>query len=798
MSLSATATLTSLSTCHPVCAPPATGEVATFVAGIISDYSLRDAIGVTLATRPAAAGTSVPSPAETAAIAAQSELRRSLGEFLDVVPAHLLVDAVKRCGEMATTPHWTGEGQSGAVLRAVIDEHAKKAAPVPDKPPEPVKPAAEKPAAEKPDTETPPDSETERLQKELVVMQRRIEASKKGLERALVPDTESLTGMQIITPQLSATAGTSDVDIWLAAGSIGIIRRIAGALDVPYIIDPTDDLNSLTGLAGPAIAARATSDLELLREQTLAHIAGRPAEEHARFLESCVFKAPPENFAQSVARMLALVRAASDVRALRSLPGLSGGAPPPGGGSAQTNPKPPTGSGAVPLAVSAKPTKLERAHAVDSLVLAPLANPASVWKGHMASSRRSNDPIAESRRLLDLFGGDSPIARTAVSAFSLSNLRVIPALTGEIAVDVNWAAMGLHHHVHVTVSDFVGDCRLETASGATALEVSELVSGITCLDISFSQAVRLLGGTKPVQLWGAGRSGTRQVGRWGATTGLSASSDIFTAMRRLGRILIQLVCDALGGKKPVDDSLGLSQMAEAAELCGDALRVALFEEFFSRLRTMGSAHRRGGPLPDIEALALSCITDSLGPRLAMQDAEEAGRRSAEAEVKRLRPSKPGGNGGGGADGVISPGGDKLSRGQKRKLKKEEAEKLKSGADTVDASPANGSPLKKSDKRPDLDLDSVDAGAIDRFSTDPNGKSLMNYFEAAHRKKFPDRKYTEQPCPMMAFHNACDKKDCKRCAAKQEPDPEICSALKAAGSEDCLKRLHADSVIAKAA
>ena len=620
-------------------------HAATFIAGVVKEPSLRNSVLVTICatiTDPATA-----SAEETAAVAARDAVRAALGSLLDVLPSETVLQASHSCTSLALTPHWAGAGQSGGVLRHVAEQQwlaEQRSKPV-VVPPGTAPPVTAPPGAVPPVIVPPASPATT---PEITAMKAKMLADEVELRRlqlllgpppggapiiapigpppggapiiaAPAPSVSArLEGIAIISPALAATIGASPVDIWTQSGSEHIMRRLAMSLNEPFVIDTDDPLNKLTGVAGAHIAAQATADLEILVQQLLERISLLDAARQARYLPSVSFTDPPADYAQSIARLLSITRAASDLKALASSGPPPGEAAPP---AAQPPPalKPPTGSGFAPLALTTKSPKIDRHRSVDPTVLAPLANASAVWAGHHATGSRAACPITEARRQISVQSQRDPSAGPGVSAFFLSNGKVSIPLAGEMPVDIQWASFALQHHVHVSVTDHVGDNRRESTPGATAAEVTELVNGIMAIDIDFTSLVRLLGGTKPVVTWGAGREGTRQHGIFGCITGAAATRDIATAMRRAGPILVDVLCGACGAPPAADPSLGLVRMAEAAELVSDQIRKEFFEEFFRAASTRTAAHRRGGPLPDLEALASSAITESLEPRMNIAD-----------------------------------------------------------------------------------------------------------------------------------------------------------------------------------
>ena len=248
-------------------------------------------------------------------------------------------------------------------------------------------------------------------------------------------------------------------------------------------------------------------------------------------------------------------------------------------------------------------------------------------------------------------------------------------------------------------------------------------------------------------------------------------------------------------------------MAEAAELVSDQIRKEFFEEFFRAASTRTAAHRRGGPLPDLEALASSAITESLEPRMNIADSASAGRDAAEkwlkehSPAKALRDSPKITRGKPDTKAVVKPD----AKGGKPDVKVEKPsgvkKRVKFGAADDDGAEPDADPAADG-KRPrksasELDLASAEPGSITRSTKSDDGTAMLDYFDAAHLTEFPDRERNQQPCAMMSVFGVCKKKDCQRCKSGTKADAGICSLLRAAASEECLKALGARSPIVKA-
>ena len=169
----------------------------------------------------------------------------------------------------------------------------------------------------------------------------------------------------------------------------------------------------------------------------------------------------------------------------------------------------------------------------------------------------------------------------------------------------------------------------------------------------------------------------------------------------------------------------------------------------------------------------------------------------------------GGGGGGG-------GGDATNRASKRSRDREK-KKLAAAAGAAPPSP-DATGVKKPKEtttaptsgKPELgaarlkavaafDLDKVKAKSIRKNFGDSGGfDGLIDTFEFAHERAFPDRPFVKQPCPKKSCFGTCktsaSSAGCPRCKNAQEPDVELCAKIKAACAPEFLGLLHSNSAI----
>ena len=352
-------------------------------------------------------------------------------------------------------------------------------------------------------------------------------------------------------------AQLTDVQLWTKLGGEAAVCRVAGLLDPPVHREPTDLLVSLTGLAAPSAANRASRDF--------AEVFARAAAVDVAVAAFAMTR--PASEAEAAMRFFQVLDTVDRAAAPPTAASLTNA--PPGSS------KPPEGSRELIKKFTATGGGAELACSRDAI--APVNDLPLTWA--LVSSTKLDDPYKEAAATLHDCTAFSPACGRAANRFMISSGQVNDDSSLYAPARLINARAGVASAILHAVRDFTSRESSGDTAGMRAFALAVVASSLT-----YEEVVKWLGGWAPDDEWSQdfeGDGDTLTEGGVGQAAGASESDCAERAMMRLDTILFSFYGGVLG--EPAGQGgggMGLHSLARRCRSLAAKSRRAVFNEIF--------------------------------------------------------------------------------------------------------------------------------------------------------------------------------------------------------------------------